>query len=330
MRVAIAGAGLMGKWHAYYARRCGASVCGIIDPKLPAAEVRRRFPGASAFEKLELLLNEFQPAVLHICSPAGTHEDLIEQALEARVHVLVEKPLAATVTATERLVEKAAVHGVLLNPVHQYVFQEGFLRGALALSDIGKPMHFEAVVCSAGGAERQDDELDALIADILPHPLSALDRLFPGILGEIKWTVIQSMAGEWYAMGESHSLLISIRVSLHGRPTESSLRLIGTRGTIHVDFFHGFAFAEAGTVSRSRKIAHPFSLGTLMLWSAGGNLLSRVIHREPAYPGLRRLIQEFYRAAGGHSEPPLPVGHVIDVARVRDRLMSASVRRPTH
>jgi predicted dehydrogenase len=315
----------MGKWHAYYARRCGAAVCGILDPNLPAAELGRRFPHITAFDRIELLLNEGKPEVLHICAPAAAHEDLIEHALGASIHSLVEKPLTASASSTERLLKRAAVCGVLLNPVHQYVFQDGFLKAVDSLDRIGTYLHFDAVVCSAGGGDRSGEQLNELVADILPHPLAALDRLFPGILAAIDWQIVQSAHGEWRALGEARGLLISILVSLGGRPTQSSLRLIGTRGTLHLDFFHGFGFTESGAVSRVGKILHPFSLGTQILWSAGRNVVSRVIHRESAYPGLHTLIQHFYRAVQHRSTPPLSAEHVIAVARVRDRLTASSI-----
>lgn len=299
---------------------------GVADPARPAAELRQRFRGAAVFQEAGLLLQKLKPDVLHVCTPASTHHQIIELALAAGVHLLVEKPLAPTAQITERLVAQATERGVLLAPVHQYVFQDGMVCAAGSLPRIGRPLHCDATICSAGGSHMCAEQLDDLAAEILPHPLSLLDTFFPGTLVGIDWIHVRSGSGEWRIIGAAadRDFSISILVSLHSRPTQSSLRLTGTEGTIHVDLFHGFAVIESGGVSRARKIAHPFSLAARTFRVAGWNLAQRLVHREPAYPGLRRLIGLFYDAVRQGASAPLSGDHVVNVARVRDRLMVAA------
>ena len=327
MRAAIAGAGLMGRWHAHYARRCGAAICGVVDPNRLESNLRRHFHGAAVFKELTPLLRELKPDVLHVCTPAETHEDIIQAGLAAGVHLLVEKPMAPTAAVTERLLAKAREHGLLLVPVHQFAFQDGVMQAAASLQSIGKTLHFDALFCSAGGAQMDEEQLSGLIADILPHPLSLLDRFFPRILSEIQWTPLQIGNGERRIMGSAREISISILVSLHGRPTEASLRVIGTKGTVRIDLFHGFAVTEAGEVSRGRKITRPFSLAARTFWAAGRNLAGRAFQNAPAYPGLCRLISEFYRAAENGSEAPLTPQQVMDLAIARDLLTSGDIIR---
>jgi predicted dehydrogenase len=328
MRVAIVGAGLMGRWHAHYARQCGASICGVVDPNRSAAELQRQFRGAAPFKELQTLLREVKPDVLHVCTPAATHEQIIEEGLASGAHLLVEKPMAPSAQVTERLLAQARECRLLLVPVHQFAFQDGVLRAASSLKSIGRPLHVDAVFCSAGGSQMREDELDGLIADILPHPLSVLDRFFPQILGEIEWTNIRSGAGEWRTIGVAREISISILVSLHGRPTEASIRLTGSAATFRLDLYHGFGVMETGEVSRSRKITHPFSLAARTFWTAGRNLLHRVVQKTPAYPGLRRLIRLFYKAVELESDWPLSPQHTVEIARIRDLLVSSSKTNP--
>jgi predicted dehydrogenase len=327
VRIGIAGAGLMGRWHARYARQLGASIIGVVDPNRPPSELKQRFRGAVPFSDTKPLL-QLQPDILHVCTPLKTHEDIVEMALEAGIHVLVEKPLAPTAKSAERLVAKAAERNLLLTPVHQYVFQDGVVRAAASLQRIGTPLHFDAVICSAGGNHLREEQLDDLAADILPHPLSLLDNFFPGILANIEWMSIGSTSGELRITGADRALSVSILVSLHGRPTESSVRLTGTKGTIHLDLFHGFVVMDPGGVSRTRKMAHPFSLAGRTFLAAGTNFARRALCQEPAYPGLRTLIGSFYRAVQQRSSAPLSAHHVLDVARVRDQLCARTAQRP--
>src|SRR5919199_4073263 len=97
LRVAIVGAGLMGRWHAYYAARAGARVAAVVDRDARAAgALSRRFPDATAFTNLEACLSQPHISVAHICTPTASHVPLATSALQAGVHVLLEKPVAAT------------------------------------------------------------------------------------------------------------------------------------------------------------------------------------------------------------------------------------------
>jgi predicted dehydrogenase len=115
-------------------------------------------------------------------------------------------------------------------------------------------------------------------------------------------------------------LTVSIRVSMHGRPTVSSLLLIGERGTLQADLFHGFVVRQPGEVSRRRKIVQPFGLAGALFGTAGVNLAGRAWRRELAYPGLRELMRRAYAAAGGACPPPIEPADVLDVATSVERI----------
>ena len=60
------------------------------------------------------------------------------------------------------------------------------------------------------------------------------------------------------------------------------------------------------------------------LAAAGWNLAARAVRRESAYPGLRTLVSEFYRAAAsdGRIAPPITPEESIAVAEGRDRIVA--------
>jgi hypothetical protein len=107
---------------------------------------------------------------------------------------------------------------------------------------------------------------------------------------------------------------------MNGRPTVNSVELIGANGTTSVDLFHGFAVTHGGGVSRLRKAGRPFTAAVATATTAAGNLARRAWRREPAYPGLRRLVQLFYEAVRGHGACPIPPAETLTVARESDRL----------
>jgi hypothetical protein len=110
-------------------------------------------------------------------------------------------------------------------------------------------------------------------------------------------------------------------VSMSGRPTTNSLRVVGASGSAHADLFHGFAVVESGAVSRGRKIIHPFALAGATFAAAARNLSTRALSRESAYPGLRELVAAFHSAVRGESSPPISPAQMIDVARARDAIL---------
>ncbi|MEV7628363.1 Gfo/Idh/MocA family oxidoreductase [Actinoplanes sp. NPDC089786] len=54
------------------------------------------------------LLDEVRPDVAHVCTPHDTHADIVADCLDRGVNVLLEKPVADTVEAAERVIAAAA------------------------------------------------------------------------------------------------------------------------------------------------------------------------------------------------------------------------------
>ena len=127
----MVGAGLMGHWHAYFARRLGAEVAAIVDgSKVAATSLARRAKTNAVFGEMGAMLDVVRPHVVHICTPLSSHLPLTLQAIEAGVHALVEKPLTQMAGQTQLLLQRAQEKGVHVCPVHQFGFQGGVARAA--------------------------------------------------------------------------------------------------------------------------------------------------------------------------------------------------------
>src|SRR5205823_2671359 len=156
--------------------------------------------------------------------------------------------------------------------------------------------------------------------EILPHPLSLLARLLGDQVAEIQWQLHHVRAGELRVSGSARGVSVSIVVSTLGRPTVNGLRLIGERGTAHVDLFHGYCVLEDGATSRLHKLGRPFMLSAATLQAATANLCARVARGERAYPGLRELIRRLYRAVRREAGPPLSQREILQVAAAHELL----------
>lgn len=325
VRVAIVGAGLMGGWHARAARRAGARIVAVVDRDAARGALLADQHGAASFTSVAQAAAALRFDAAHVCVPVADHVPAARAVLEARAHALVEKPLAATAADTELLLRDAAAAGLTVCPVHQFPFQRGMRDVARLVARIGPVRHLRFEACSAGA--NVPDQRDAVAADILPHPLSLFAAVLDAPMAAVDWSVLRGGAGELLATGVAGDVALSVMVSMAGRPTMNVFRVIGERGTAHLDLYHGFMVVEPGQVSRGRKIARPFALAATTFLSALGNLGRRAVAAEPAYPGLRELVVAFYAGIAGRAASQLLPARTLDIAVARDSLL-ARLGRP--
>lgn len=325
-RIAIIGAGQMGRWHLHTARKLGAQVVGVIDPDMAAA---RRLAGGVrrclAAVDLTALLGQTRLDAAHVCTPLESHLSLGLDLVAAGIHALIEKPMVDNAADTRRLVAAAARSGTLLCPVHQYANQPCVTRAAAMLPRLGPLKRLDLTICSAGGGAEAGSKLDDILADILPHPLSLIQRLVPSAdLANVQWVVLHPAAGEVLVVAQHARVLLNIFISLASRPTCFTTVLQCCRGSVVLDGFHGYAVVRSGAVSRMAKITRPFAESVQGLGAALTNLTLRALRQELAYPGLREVIGRFYTSIQQRDERLLPTsaGDTIALAVARDNIVS--------
>lgn len=141
LRVGVIGAGVFGGYHAGKAAASDrATFEGVYDPHpARAAEIVGKLGGA-VFED-EQALHAACDAVVVAC-PASSHEASVRAALEAGLHVLVEKPLALSYESADALVNLAEEKGRVIQVGHQ----ERLVLAAMGFFDIEEtPIEIEAV-----------------------------------------------------------------------------------------------------------------------------------------------------------------------------------------
>jgi len=117
IRVLCVGAGHMGRSHALaYHRLEGFEICGIVTrtPEGRAKLNEELGGGYAEFGDYHEALKQAQPDAVSISTYPDTHADYAEAAFDAGCHVFIEKPLAETVDAAERIVNKAKATGLKL------------------------------------------------------------------------------------------------------------------------------------------------------------------------------------------------------------------------
>lgn len=319
IKIGIAGAGLMGRWHANAAVRANTSISGIVDSNFETAtRLTRKCRGAKVYSSIEEMFDKTQIDVLHICTPAETHTQMAEKAIEHGVNVVIEKPITPSAHETEKLLKNALIKGVRVCAVHQFVFQDGVKKAKMELGKIGKLVHIENIICSAGGIGMSELKRNIIVADILPHPLSLMQFLIPDRIDCCDWKTDSPDFGEFRAFCETEKTTLSIFISMNARPTECTLKIVGTKGSIYLDLFHGFAIMQPGKVSRANKTLLPFSISVRKFLIASMNLSKRIVRREFAYPGLNNMICSFYDSVLYKSDYQVSDKDTIIISRVRD------------
>lgn len=112
VRIAVAGAGLIGKRHIEeVAANPRAQLASIVDPGPAGLEVAGRF-GVPRFQSLAELFERDKPDGVVLATPNTMHVDGGLHCVAAGVPVLVEKPLGDTIESATRLVEAGEAAGV--------------------------------------------------------------------------------------------------------------------------------------------------------------------------------------------------------------------------
>lgn len=110
-RIAVAGAGYIGLAHIGVAR--ASSTCelsAIVDPS-PAAKAHADAAGVPLYATLAELFAKNKPEGVVLATPNALHVPQALECIEARVPMLLEKPIAPTVAQAQRLVEAADKSG---------------------------------------------------------------------------------------------------------------------------------------------------------------------------------------------------------------------------
>jgi predicted dehydrogenase len=244
------------------------------------------------------------------------------ELIEAGIHVLVEKPFTSDATDARAILDLAAKRGVLVCPVHQFLFQDGVRDLWSWLPELGPVRRLEFSTCSAGAVGGDAAAQDALIAEILPHPLSLVNKLLQVQTSHLDWQVVHPMPGEFRAIASARETMVDVAISAHGRPTENVLRVIGDNGSAIADLFHGFASRLSPNVSRGAKLTKPFTTSAGTFAAAAANLARRAARGESAYPGLRGLVRAFHTAARVGGASPIGADAIVDVSVARDSILS--------
>jgi predicted dehydrogenase len=181
VRAAVVGCGHFGRHHAEkYAACAGARLVAVVDRDLAAAQSLADRLGVVALSDADDLAGLADAASVAV--PTSSHLEVASRLLEGGLHVLVEKPLAASLADASTLIRLAARRERILQVGHL----ERFNAAVLALGDvIDRPLFIESHRIAPFSERGTDVDvvLDLMIHDIdliqllVGRPLAALDAV---------------------------------------------------------------------------------------------------------------------------------------------------------
>ncbi len=232
LRVGIAGVGHFGRYHALkVAASERAVLAGVFDPDIERAKTIGWEAGAPEMD-FSALLNACDAMV--VAAPADRHHALAAEALRAGKHVLVEKPIAASLAEADELAALAAERKLVLQVGHLERFSAAF--GALD-GRLGAPLYIEATRIAPF---RQRGTDVSVILDLMIHDLDLILSLVASDIASVD-AVGAAVASEHADMANArirfvNGAVATITASRVAMRTERRMRVFAHDGYLAVDF----------------------------------------------------------------------------------------------
>ena len=184
IRAAIVGTGYIADFHARGIQNAdGVELVAVCDANATVAKAFASGFGVPAFSSLETMLAEQRIDALHVLTPPDLHFPLAKKALEAGVHVLLEKPMCVSAKETKALLDIATVRGLKVGVNHSMLYEGAFqrLRDHVRSGDLGPLDHVTfnyftelAFIRFGPFSNWMLREPGNALLEIGPHPISGL------------------------------------------------------------------------------------------------------------------------------------------------------------
>lgn len=253
VRVGLIGCGKVGQIHAAALRGMDeANLVAVCDVSAERVHTFEKLCGARGFTDLDAMLRDANVEAVVIGTPHPLHASPAIRAAESGVHVLVEKPLAATLADCDAMLSAADRGGVRLGVISQRRFYEPVLRMKTAIDQgkIGRaalgvftmyswrePSYYQ----SDPWRGKWDTEGGGVLVNQSPHQLDLL-RWFMGPVAEVSgyWANVNHPTVE---VDDTAVAVLRFRNGGLGAIVSSVAQKPGIHTKVHV---HGTSGASVG------------------------------------------------------------------------------------
>ena len=349
LRVGIIGCGKIADAHVGEVRATTkAEVVAVCDrERLMAKQLADRFAIPGVYDDAAAMLRDERLDVVHIATPPDSHPALASMAFAAGCHVFLEKPFALNALDTQKVYDQAALAGrqVAVNYLYNHESPYLELKQRLASGSIGELVHIDA----SYGYDLAGDYGLAVLSDpahwvhrlpgklfhnVLDHVLCKVAPLFgPDEIdascvafrrrAAVGNPVVDALPDELRFVLRCGNLTMNGYISAHARPVTHTMRVLGTRDSVALDF----VARTCVPVARQR---YPSSIGRLIpsLDQARefGSAFRRNVRAFRKYEysffqGMRRLLGDFYGSIQGVNPAPQQAAAIVRTAYAIDRII---------
>jgi predicted dehydrogenase len=338
-RTAIVGLGGIAAEHLAKLRRLqGVEVVGICDlSQTLVAAVAERYGVGPGYTDYKRMLDEAEPAVVHVLTPPATHRELVLAALERGAHAFVEKPIAPSYAEYEQMRDEALARDLLLTENYNYLFMDVVQR-ALALlrsGRVGEPVNLDVSMgVGLAGPTYADAEIPhfghalpgGAMRNFATHPASIVAE----VLAE--WTSVavtqRHLRAELPSKDELRALVgndktsATISITSNSQPSEFTFILRCTEATLDCDVF-GQRLGVAAGGSPLARIGGEVKQGLGRVTAAAAMVRRATTTREGYFQGFERLLEGFYAAVAGEAPAPISIAEMDSTNRLVEALFAS-------
>lgn len=199
LRAGVIGAGAIAAFRHLpeYAAHPDVELVAVSDPYLERARAEAdRFGGLVAYADYREMLERERLDAVSVCTPNYLHAPVTIDALEAGIHVLVEKPMATTLADADRMIETARRTGRLLmvDQNERYMPVHTTARKVLESGVLGRVLTFRAFYGHSGPENwtptaawffTQEQSLSGALGDLGVHKADILRYLLQSEATEV-------------------------------------------------------------------------------------------------------------------------------------------------
>jgi len=352
LKVAIVGCGKIADAHAAQIQRIpGCEIIGTCDrEELMARQLAERFHVKRYYDRLDILLREGRPDIVHITTPPQSHFEIGRQCLEAGCHIYVEKPFTIDAAESEELIGLADRAGLRLTVGTDEQFSPAARRMRALVQDGflgGPPVHIESTWCYELGdgaytkALLGDDQHWArtlpggLLQNTISHGIAKISEHLRGTSAQV--TACGFVSPFLKKLGET-GLIDELRVILQGeggttayftfssqmRPSLHEFRIYGPKNGLAFDEDQQWLIKLRGERHKSyaekflpqASLAKQYSVG---FFRNARLFLANDFHMSS---GKKYLIGEFYRSITDGAPVPIAYREILLTSRIMDAIFA--------
>jgi predicted dehydrogenase len=287
------------------------------------------------------MLAREKPDLVDICTPPRTHAKLAVQAIEARCHVLIEKPMAMDVAECDTIIDAAREAGVKICVAHSDLFYYPFMkaRELVARGHIGEFRGLRILLSTPTDymTARPDHWAHKLPGGVVgetgPHVVYITLAFIPKI-EEITVQAKKLLNFPWSAFEDYRIELVgekavsSIALSYATNQWMATVDILGSTGGLLVDL-QGLAL-----VKYDRRSLRPLTIAGSMLSGAVQNMASTCVNGLRYVTGQLRtthaiLLDRFIRSICQNGPVPVSANEGREAVRVLS-IIADELASPAH